>query len=847
MNPSVHPRDLKIALFFGGGSNERNISLDSARTFFDAIRKVVDEDEIRLIFIDPNHRFHLLEPAWMYCNTIEDFERQKHRPLLPDELQHIITSLDVLCPLVHGKFGEDGQLTALFEAAGRRAFLGAPSHALALTLDKYRTVARLAQLGFATVPNRLVTRREWRADATAVGERIRAHIPLDARGRLVTKPNNCGSSDGVSLAPLERLSQGLARAFAFSDQALVEQRILGREFSLIVLEDGNGAVFPLLPTEVEVLESAFAADDAIYTRNKKYMPGSGAFHHTPIRVSDELVARIRDEGKRLFSAFGMQDWARFDGFIDEREPIIWSDLNGIPGCGLDSFLFQQAALFGLGHREVFLVLLADALAKEGRVLENRVAAAESSSAPRIAVVGGGSSTERHVSRMSWFNVTQKLRALNRYRISSVYLDQRGRFWQVPNFVALQHTVNEIDHLLERRDAYQRAVRMATSLRGDSFTPHARPVEEINFEPRRLELAEFRHKFDFVFIALHGGIGEDGTLQAQLDALGLPYNGSGARVSHICMDKTATNRICREMAISGFAAPGQCLVTLAEVQGFLSGGGFSARDWRLLAARLQEHRDLAAIMKSHEFLRFSDILAQWSTLLAQRLRSPHGLVLKPRGDGCSSGVMVARHPEIQVALYLLFCRSGLEKIPLGLLYQSGTEEDRYLHIPMMEEFIAEQYLGNPDQPEEYLEMTVGVLGDKGRLTALLPSQTLAETDVLSLDEKFNKGVGINLTPPPALAAAAVSSIRERVKAFADGLGLSGYARIDIMYHVPDDLVYLIEVNTLPGLTSATIIFTQALTTPELRLKPSELLDRIVDLAMTRFSARHRPAKGSAEHA
>ncbi|CAM2067696.1 D-ala D-ala ligase C-terminus [Sulfidibacter corallicola] len=823
----LDPKQTRVAIFFGGPSNERNISLDSARTFFDSIRKSMDERLISLVFIGPDLTFHRLESQWIYSNTIEDFEGLDLPAYTAEARDRLLRETDVLCPIVHGEFGEDGALSRLFEDHGRHAYVGSDPDGLALTLDKRATVAKLAELGFPVVPNRLLSKGEWDADPAGLTADIFGRIPLDAGGRLITKPNNCGSSDGVSLVDREAFAEGLARAFTHSDQVLVEQRILGREFSLIVLQDVDGAIFPLLPTGIRVQEGLPGDETALYTRNKKYMPGAGAIHETPFTHDEALLGRMREQALSLFRDFGLRDWARFDGFVTEDGRIYWSDLNGIPGCGLDSFLFQQASLFGLRHSDVFQLMLHRAARREDRRLVGE-SARKGGEGMRVAVIGGGSSSERHVSRMSWFNVTQKLTALQRYRVTSVYLDREERYWIVAPFIALQHTVDEIDAMIGNPEHYRATIELCNRLKGDAFREVGHPVDAINFLPRQVALADFERHFDFVFLALHGGIGEDGTLQAAFAERGMPFNGSGSRVSRICMDKHETNLRCRAWAIPGFEAPGQIILDVAALEADLVAEGLAPGRMRELVDGFDRHRDIAALCASTEYQAFANCCSLWADRCRDRLDSPHGLVLKPKSDGCSSGVLVSRDPRAQIPLYLLFALSSLDRMPLKLLYPGVTEDDVFLQMPMFDQLIVEQYLGRPDAPGHFVEMTVGVLGPAGNQIALMPSETRAQTDVLSLDEKFNKGVGINLTPPPGLTVDQVRRIRERVATFANRLGIEGYARIDIMYQPPTDKVYLIEVNTLPGLTSATIIYTQALTTPETRLKPAEFLSRLIEL-------------------
>lgn len=828
---SISLSDLHLTLFFGGPSNERNISLDSARTFYDSVRHLLKESHISLVFIDPKLQFHLLDAQWIYSNTIEDFEHQLTEPMEKSALEQLVRQSHVLAPMVHGAFGEDGQLTQMLSDLGRKAIIGSPHQGLALTLDKFRTTEHLKAEGYPTVENLLVTKQEWQQHPNQIVKTIQAQIPHDLNGRFIVKPNNCGSSDGVTLCGTEELSAAMAKALVHTDQVLIEKRIIGREFSLIVLENEQNQPISLLPTEVRLQEKVLSADNDIYSRSKKYLPGAGAIHLTPMLVDAEMIDLIRSQASALFQSLQLSDWARFDGFLTESGDIYWSDLNGIPGSGLDSFLFQQAALFGLDHRGVFLNLLAQALKREHRLLEYASQESALTAELAVAVIGGGSSSERHVSRMSWFNVTQKLKTHNHYQITSVFLDRNDQFWEVPSFVALQHTVEEIEEILQDPSHYAHGIQLASNYAVGAFERFAKPVEAMNFLPRKVTLKQLSQTCQFAFLALHGGRGENGQLQRELESLGMAFNGSDSETAPVCMDKVTANQRCQSLNIPGFHAPHQRHVSLEKLQEILQELSGTDLITPLVAAiqngQLPWENELLP-----EFESFSKAVDLWISKKMAELCSPNAIVLKPRGDGCSSGVLVSRDPSYQVPRYLLFCFAKISDVPYQWLYPNLEDSSMLLQMPPegMRELLLEQFLGDIPGEKTFMEMTVGVVGPSGAMTSLYPSETLAVGDVLSLDEKFNKGMGVNLTPPPSLSASQVSSIQNRVAQFANAFGLRNYARIDIMYHIPSDTVYLIEINTLPGLTAATILYTQALVTPEFSLKPGDFLDFLIQNAM-----------------
>ncbi|OQY45504.1 MAG: hypothetical protein B6242_10225 [Anaerolineaceae bacterium 4572_78] len=839
-------KDINVIIFLGGPSDERNISLDSARTFFDSIRKPITEKNIKLILVSPELDFYELSHDWIYSNAIEDFEQHVTKSTEASKFAGASDLKDEICPLLHGRYGEDGQLTRIFEEAGRKAILGSSSTALELTLNKSATICRLSELGYKTVVNMVIRYADWQENRSNVESIIKDTIPMDEQGRFIVKPNDCGSSDGVSLVAMNRLEKAISTATEHSHNILIEEKIEGREFSLIILQDLDGTIVPLLPTEVEITDITQTQTSGIYTRLKKYMPGTGARHITPMRVDDAQIQKIRAEAEHIFEQFGMSDWARFDGFLTADDHVIWSDLNGVPGYGQDSFLFQQASLFGLDHRAVSLLLLQRCAGKLPPSPDTPFPQREKGSKKgvrarfTIAVIGGGKTSERHVSRMSWLNVIQKLHALNKYKIINIFQDEDGAYWIVPNFVALQHTVEEIETIIQDPHHYQRAIKFAEKLRSHKFDGFVQSVSKTNFVPKRIALEELAKMVDFMFITLHGGDGEDGTLQEKLNQLGVSYNGSGVAVSRLCMDKFETSQEIARFNIPRFSGTRQRVLNLHELTLKMKREGLAETELDLLTEWMRRTKTLGwtSMMSTKElqvYKKYAKIISKQVRRFQDELASEAGLVLKPISDGCSSGVIVSQNPERDIPMYLLAVQANLDKVPLFMLYDNVDEDSElFLNMPSkkLKTLLVEQYLGSSESAfkPRYVEMTVGVVGQKGAMMSLLPSETPSYMGGLTVEEKFCKGVGTNLTPPQGLTAECVASIRRRIKVFADRLGLDGYARIDIIYDRTLDHMYLLEVNTLPGLTPATIIYTQAILTPELNLKPSEFLDKIIELGL-----------------
>src|SRR5690348_15726928 len=184
---------IKLALLLGGPSEERGISLNSARSVADHLTG----DLVRLtevVFFDRQLRPYSISPALLYSNTPSDFDfRLAHdgQPLSDDELTERLRRADVAFSVIHGAFGEDGTVQRLLERAGV-PYVGSSSGACERAFDKYSAAEVLRQAGVAAVPSLLATSA---MTSEETGRLIEEAFP-DAT-RLVLKPARGGSSIDV--------------------------------------------------------------------------------------------------------------------------------------------------------------------------------------------------------------------------------------------------------------------------------------------------------------------------------------------------------------------------------------------------------------------------------------------------------------------------------------------------------------------------------------------------------------------------------------------------------------------------------------------------------------------------
>lgn len=791
---------MRIAVICGGPSAERGISLNSARSVMDHLLPL--GWEIVPLYCNTKKEFFQLSPSQLYSNTPSDFDfKLKHTALPLTEVAFIDTcrSVDLVFPAIHGAFGEDGELQELLEK-NNIPFIGSSSKTCRLMFDKARANQHMAHHGFATLPNCRISMSDSSDVMYQKATDFFRHHHVD---KAVVKPSAGGSSLGVAtvVTPAEAVEK-VQQIFAskHGNEALLEPYCEGQEFTVLVLQNKHGQPVALIPSEISLVGGD------IFSFRHKYLPTCHVEYHCPPRFSDTIIGNIQKAAEVLFSFFEMRDFARLDGWLLKDGHVVFSDFNPISGMEQNSFLFIQGSRLGLNHGEMLSYIIRAAAHRYGlNVPEHR--AVKSAKVQNVNILLGGSTAERQVSLMSGTNVWLKLLPAPDYRPEPYLLTADHQVWQLPYSYTLNHTVEEIvSHCAEAEGTMARLRTLVPELRTRlGLSPLS--ADDLK-PPRRMSLDEFcrdsKKNNAFVFIALHGGEGEDGTVQAILDEYGLAYNGSGPLASHLCMDKNETGHVIR-----------------------------SLNDASLLAA--------PKIAFALPLTINADDL--WDQAL-QKLQSPD-IIVKPQADGCSAGVArIQSSHELQQYLKALTEKQAV--LPPGTLHHQPQAIELPVHADafILEPFIITDMIRVKDlklthqQTTGWVELTVGVLEGRGIYHALTPSITIAQGAVLSLEEKFQGGTGINLTPPPEniINTQQIRLIKNKIEQAAKVLGIEGYARIDIFFNIQSNQTLIIEANSLPGLTASTVIFHQALAENP-PMSPHLFLSKLVELGTERLHLKN----------
>lgn len=764
---------------------ERGISLNSARSVLDHLGG--DGIEIEPIYFDYKKRPYRLSPDQLYSNTPSDFDfklRTTAKKLSQTALKQLLKSCDLAFPAMHGPFGEDGGIQRLLER-WKIPFVGSGSVACKTAFDKYEANQFIHKNGFFTLSSEVL-----KIHHTDHAKKVRSFFKKHGLKRAAVKPATGGSSIGVfSVRSAEEALEKVQLLFGkrMDTRIVMEPFCEGKEFTVIILQNRFGMPVAILPTEIETDYT----ENQIFDYRRKYLPTRQVKYHCPPRFDNETIERIQVQAEQLFTLFGMRDFARYDGWVLKDGSIWFSDFNPISGMEQNSFLFQQSARVGLSHRDVLRFVVSSAARRAGIKMPENLYTNAKGRKP-VNVLFGGKTSERQVSLMSGTNAWLKLRRSKKFEPKPFLLDMKGEVWELPYALTLNHTVEEIVDNCENAEVHEKRLRFLEEKARLRLALRPGESSEPFFLPKKITLEKFIEQSKFVLIGLHGGMGEDGTLQEMLSEKGVKFNGPDAKASRICMDKLETGLLLKGLEAEGiFVAPK---------------AAFALNLFNKSLVELQKELHSKAI------------------------------IVKPQDEGCSSGI-VRLFEEKDLETYLHYAKKGALAIPPNSFKnQTGPVE---MPLEPLKNILFEKFIetdkvrvkGNRikwTRNNGLVEVTIGILEGKDGLKAFNPSLTVAEGEVLSVEEKFQGGTGVNMTPPPEafVKPSIVEKAKHRAKLVAEKLGIQGYCRIDAFLYIKTGEIIVIEVNTLPALTPSTVLYHQGLSEKQ-PIYPLQLLERIVE--------------------
>jgi D-alanine-D-alanine ligase len=355
-------RKIRLGILFGGKSAEHEVSLQSAKNVIEAVNR--EKYDIVLIAIDKRGRWHLADTS-EFLLTPDDPQLIKLAPsddrlgiVFGDEDQLLIRlknkapiePLDVIFPVLHGPYGEDGTIQGLLKLANV-PFVGASVLGSAVGMDK-EVMKRLLKDAGVPIARFVALNRDRPRHQKFKALKGRLGSPL------FIKPANMGSSVGVHrVSDEEEFESGLHDAFQFDSKVLVEEFIQGREIECSVLGNEN----PIASVPGEILPR-----HDFYSYEAKYIDEKGALLEIPADLPADLVTAIQNMALRSFEALRCEGMARVDLFLRGRGEIIINEINTIPGFTRISMYPKLWEASGLSYSELIDRLITLAMERHDR-------------------------------------------------------------------------------------------------------------------------------------------------------------------------------------------------------------------------------------------------------------------------------------------------------------------------------------------------------------------------------------------------------------------------------------------------------------------------------------------------
>jgi D-alanine--D-alanine ligase len=714
---------LKVVIIFGGIDGEKNISLSTVRSFME---HGTYNKNVELFFMDHQLWFYKVPVSTIYGNHIEDFygSLDQYGYFNLQELMDYLQSdpAIIVFNTVHGAIGEDGHLNRCL-AARSIAFTGSTFNTMDSVFDKYKFNQLMETRGLKSLDYFLLPVNDLSCLLA-----IKDHM---TKKKYILKPRRGGSSIGVQIIKeFSSLTIVIMTSWQKYGDMILEEYFEGVEFSVAVVDN----LWPWQPTSKII----FTTTDNVYSYEKKYMINEGVkygYH----QCSEALEQSIKHHCHQIVKDLKCKSIVRIDGIVRGDEFII-NDCNTNPAMDQNSLLFKtklgslreifdhvveenislyfphliphKAAykqhFINQKAREVHKDTIKSFLRKMGIGEEYLWVVDSCQTKPMdVKIITGGNSNEKNVALLSG---------------SNVYLQLSKSFLFNPSVFCWHH--DEI-YPMDYGDC---GFTLVDNLIGHLANPMA-----LDAWIKTLDTHEF------IFLGVHGGHGENGTLQNLLAPLS--YNGSDPELSQLFMDKYGTS-----LKFHGSNTYKRWVIDTVNKR-----------------YRCNSNDTFDDYMAGNNWIYYQD-----ASLELQPLLGNDHWCWKPNNDGCSVGIKIIKKGQ---------------PLPWNL---AGV-------------FILEQFING----DSWVELTAGIMGQY----CLNPSITLASGDFLTMEEKFQYGLGINLMASSQVTPSQMETIKKQLKNFMDKVHFNSYCRVDFFYNCHNDQVHIIEVNSLPALTPATVLYHQ----------------------------------------
>jgi D-alanine-D-alanine ligase len=356
-------KKLTVGILFGGRSAEHEVSLQSAKNIIDAIDK--EKYEVILIGIDRQGRWYLNESSHflLHANDPEHIQLKqgeinlalvpglKSNQIIPVEGREVIETPDVVFPVLHGPYGEDGTIQGLLRLADI-PFVGADVLGSAVSMDKDVMKCLLHQAG---IPQTKFLSYRYYEKETIDFKNVETTIGIPC----FVKPANLGSSVGITKVHNQKeFGPAINEAFEYDNKIIIEQYIEGREIECAVL--GNEEPIASVPGEV-------IPNHEFYSYQAKYIDDQGATLEIPASLPSGITEKVKQLAIDSFKILNCEGMARVDFFLKDSGQLLVNEINTIPGFTKISMYPKLWEASGISYTDLIDRLIELALEKHQRL------------------------------------------------------------------------------------------------------------------------------------------------------------------------------------------------------------------------------------------------------------------------------------------------------------------------------------------------------------------------------------------------------------------------------------------------------------------------------------------------
>jgi len=318
----------KIALLLGGTSPERAVSKMSGKGILQALKNL----QYPTILIDPAYGLNQPKKEEDFFSE-KDYSEISNRNCIDAINSNLLDDVDVVFSAMHGKWAEDGTIQSLLELRGLK-YTGSKVLASALAMDKEMSKVIFRQAGVQTADWFTVQQRSF--EPILIADEIKQRFGFPC----IIKANDQGSTVGLKFVQDESgVEEGIAIAQQYSNKALIEKYIPGRELTVAVLIDEALPVLEIIP------KSGF------YDYEHKYTSGMSQYI-VPAKIPDDVAKKAQQQALNAFNALGCEGYARVDFRMNNQNELFCLEVNTLPGMTPLSLVPKAAKAVGISFEEL---------------------------------------------------------------------------------------------------------------------------------------------------------------------------------------------------------------------------------------------------------------------------------------------------------------------------------------------------------------------------------------------------------------------------------------------------------------------------------------------------------------